>query len=170
MNSNFEKLFPQFKEKYERRIARLLNVIKSNKKALFIYLQSPNLPGVHYSQKNDDEKIKEICTKLYEKYPNIDILFIKHNENLKRGQNNIEQISANLYFGECFNYNKKKILTGNNVNAYNATKAIKHFAKLSFQDELNICIKKFIRCFYTKKDKYIRFLCFKFPIKQNQKT
>ena len=62
---DFDEMFEEVKEKYERRGKRLIEQIKSSKKILFVYMQMPNNEGVDLS----DEVLLEGEKLLKEYFP-----------------------------------------------------------------------------------------------------
>lgn len=90
--NDFEKNFNLIQEKYKRRCKRLINILKSNKKILFVY--SSSLFPV-----NEKEQIIEAINLLNKKFntTKIDLLVVESNNKLNR-ENDIkyEKINSNI--------------------------------------------------------------------------
>ena len=69
---------------------------------------------------NDEKSIVECAQHLSAKYPNVDLLYIRHNEELKDKEIAYKQPLSNLIIADCFNYRKEHISPdGNNCNPKN---------------------------------------------------
>lgn len=74
-HQRLEDTYPAVKEKYDRRIKRLYEHIKSAQKILIVYMQSPDTT---ISIKKAEKQIKQNFFKITEKYPdkNIQLLYL----------------------------------------------------------------------------------------------
>lgn len=115
----FSKVFPKVKEKYQRRISRVLSALKNDKQVLLVYLELPNVAGFE-SRGIGTNEIIACAKKLSNKYPNVDLLYIRHNETLKDKTNLCYRLRENLVIAECFNYERNNIQAdGSNTNLRN---------------------------------------------------
>ena len=125
MDGNFEETFYDVQKKYHHRINRLLKTIRQEKNVLIVYIEQPFSP---MQQPNIDEIIA-LLEKANAKYPdtNIDLLYIKHNIEMKSGEYTLEHPHKNLHFATCNNRNKKphEVTDGNHQNTH---KILRHFA------------------------------------------
>lgn len=88
-DKDFETAYPLVKEKYDRRINRFIENIRTKEKVLLIYFS-------HYSI-NNDELIKELCDKVCKKYnKNIDFLIIEYDETKTDDEIDQYNISKNI--------------------------------------------------------------------------
>lgn len=80
LDAPFEISFPDVKEKYNRRIARLINNIEHGKKILIVYV----CPPVNESNDVSDQGLEDAYTKIVNRFPNkdIDLLYIICSENV----------------------------------------------------------------------------------------
>lgn len=80
---------PEVSDKYNRRIARLYNLIKSKKKVLFIWLS--------HTKHNDDVMILQKCNQICEKFnKNIDFLIIENDPSKEGEDHDIINLSNNV--------------------------------------------------------------------------
>lgn len=155
--------YPQIKEKYNHRIKKLLTTIKASKQVLIVYMELPKT-----AHKISKQTLQEQLNLINNKFPDtqIDMLYIAHNENMSDGESKCEQISPNLFIGECFNRKRKdeNDYSGNLKNAKLVLKGISCKKKITewILFKLKKLIHKTIKIFYTKKLKhgeiYIRLL------------
>lgn len=155
--------YPKIKEKYDRRIKKLLTTIKASKQVLIVYMELPKT-----AHKISKQTLQEQLNLINNKFPDtqIDMLYIAHNENMSDGESKCEQISPNLFIGECFNRKRKdeNDYSGNLKNAKLVLKGISCKKKITewILFKLKKLIHKTIKIFYTKKLKhgeiYIRLL------------
>jgi len=114
IGGNLDETYFCVLDKYQRRIKRLLDKIEQNEKTLLVYMDFP----LDASSKAGDDEIINFINKANEVYnkTHLDILFIRHNENMKKGEFNINQISENAIIAECFNQSGDDISAGNEKN------------------------------------------------------
>lgn len=93
---DFDVSYPQIYEKYQRRIVRSLDKIKKSKNTLIVYIELPISNGGVLS----NEELITISEKLDK---NIDILYVKHNPTLEKGEVLLQRISEKVIFIECYN-------------------------------------------------------------------
>jgi len=100
---NFDEKFKSVRTKYLRRIERLLKCLASGRRILLIYVSAnENIDGVKCAIKNVHKQFGN----------NIDFMFIKTNQNVRRCR--IKKIGTNLFVGEtlCWpewkHWNRKK--------------------------------------------------------------
>lgn len=100
LNVALDTSFPNVKAKYERRIKRLLDTIKNSKSVLLVFMELPNS-----DKKASVESLINLMEKINSKFngPKIDVLYIKHDEDMKDRTFSIESISENITIGACFN-------------------------------------------------------------------
>ena len=98
---NFEEYYPTVAQKYERRIKRALDIFNEGKKILLLYIDTPETKRglINF------EKLKDLIPKLHNVYPNahFDLLYIKHNPDLKRKEIIYEKINENITIAWCNN-------------------------------------------------------------------
>ncbi len=77
-DTSFSDAYPSIKEKYERRIARFYNNIKTGKRVLLVWLS-------HITDLPQEDVIVRLCNELSNKMQSssIDFLIIEHEENLQ---------------------------------------------------------------------------------------
>jgi len=96
---NFDSEFPAAKEKYERRINRLLNLIKSANRVLAVYV---DVKGARY---RTDEEVMGLFSKLRNKFgEKMDLFYVRPNDELKPNQGKITYNENGLIIGEYFGY------------------------------------------------------------------
>jgi hypothetical protein len=94
---NFDIEFPAAKEKYERRIGGLLNLIESANRVLAVYA---DVKGTKY---RTDKEIAGLFSKLRKKFgEKIDLFYVKSNPELKPNQSKITYNESGLIIGEYF--------------------------------------------------------------------
>lgn len=105
MNGSLDNDYPAVAEKYARRINRLIKEIKQARKVLIVYM---DIPETQRGAK-DNAEIAEMVELAGKKYPDtrIDILYIRHNENMKDKEFSISQYNDNIILAECFNREKE---------------------------------------------------------------
>lgn len=149
---NFDEYFPVVKQKYQKRIERTLEEIGKSKKVLLLYIDLPDTKrGL-----DNFEKLPGMMTKLSEVYPNteFDLLYIKHNSNLKQKEVVYNLINEHIIIAECYNKAtdpKAEDWQANKKNTVRAMKiiGIKHpiinYLRWEFQKyskKLRKCVKK----------------------------
>lgn len=162
LNVPLEKSFSNIKKKYDRRISRLLNTIKKSKNVLIVFMELPDS-----DKKASIDTLKDLMKKINNKFSDtkIDILYIKHNEDMADGIFDSEIINDNITIGYCFNRDKNASVnyTGNFNNVKMLFSEIKSDAPLwdNLKHSLSKYKHKLIRIFYRKRIKngntYIRF-------------
>lgn len=101
VDKNFDDEYPLVEEKYNRRIKRLLDKIEKSEKTLLVYME--------YQENNNalasDEEIINFINQANEKYSpsKIDMLYIRHNENMSDGEFTIEKLNDNVFIAQCYN-------------------------------------------------------------------
>ena len=132
----FDYEYDIVKEKYERRINRLLKIISKAKKVLICYGDLANTKGGASS----DNEIIECVKKLNEVYApaQIDMLYIRHNPKMKDGEVVFESVSDNVIIANTYSQNREpNNYLGNDVSLKAVLKNIKikvrlrcHFSKI----------------------------------------
>ena len=120
----FDYEYDIVKEKYERRINRLLKIISKAKKVLICYGDLANTKGGASS----DNEIIECVKKLNEVYApaQIDMLYIRHNPKMKDGEVVCESVSDNVIIANTYSQNREpNNYLGNDVSLKNVLKNIK---------------------------------------------
>ncbi len=85
----FHESFATAKARYERRIARFLDDLKSNKKVLLVWLS--------HEATNDDELLLKNCNRVIKEFGNhIDFLLIEHDENAPMDKVREYKLSENV--------------------------------------------------------------------------
>lgn len=98
---DFEEEYPKVEEKYKRRINRLLNKIKNTPKTLLVYMEyQENEDGIA-----SNDEIINFLKQANEKYApsKIDMLYIRHSEDMADGEFTIEKLNDNVYIAQCYN-------------------------------------------------------------------
>jgi|GEM_PF-1419064 len=162
LNIPLEKSFSNIKKKYNRRISRLFDTIKKSKNVLIVFMELPDS-----DKKASIDTLKDLMKKINNKFSDtkIDILYIKHNEDMADGIFYSEIINDNITIGYCFNRDKNASVnyTGNFNNVKMLFSEIKSDAPLwdNLKHSLSKYKHKLIRIFYRKRIKngntYIRF-------------
>ena len=148
----FDVSYPKIKEKYDRRISRIISILKSKKPVLIVFMELPDetINGI----KSIDE-LTESLNKLQTKFnnKNIDILYIKHDTNMKDGEYTINKITQNITIGSCFNKNRKNndLLNINNIKVFFKDIKFKYKKINKLKNYLKKRIHKFCNIFYKKK-------------------
>ncbi len=135
MNGNFDETFYDVQKKYHHRINRLLKTIQQEKNVLIVYIEQP----FSQMQQPDIDEMTILLEKANAKYPdtNIDLLYIKHNIEMKSGEYKIYHPHPNVFFAECNNRNQKphEITDGNHKNVgkilrqFKVKKTFKYYKK-----------------------------------------
>lgn len=114
------KNYQMVKDKYYNRINRLNQKLYNSKNSLIIYMDILELPF-------DKEKMVSLVEKMNKKFntTTIDILYIKHNKEMKDREYTICQISENIYFAELYNKQRDNDDLGNYKNCKNLLSKIK---------------------------------------------
>ena len=113
LNKSFNTSFPKVAGKYKRRIKRLYGRIKQSDKVLIVYMEKAET-------KSGITSDKELCTlmdKLNDKFPltHIDLLYIRHNENMKEGEYDSRRVDKYVMTAECYDKgeNEGEVAVGN---------------------------------------------------------
>lgn len=88
-----EESYPAVKEKYDRRINRLLQTIQKAKSVLIVYIETPDAK-IHSS----DDEILSGMQQIHRKYPDkkIDLLYLKNDSGMRPKQFTKESLSENI--------------------------------------------------------------------------
>lgn len=147
LNSLLNTVYPKIKEKYNRRTSRIISILKSKKPTLIVFIELPNetTNGIKTS-----EELNELLTKLQIKFSNnnIDILYIKHDEEMKDGEFTINKINKNITIGSCFNKNRK------NNSPMNVDNVKVFFKDIKYANQKINKIKNYIFNFLNFKKKF----------------
>ena len=165
----FSEEYPTIFQKYQRRTQRMLSYLKSGKPVLLVYQSLPRIKYLNIPELNNEQNIIESVQQLSAKYPNVDLLYIRHNEELKDKEIVYKQPHSNLIIAECFNYVVNRVsIDGNNCNPKNlkciySYIRVKNMIKNKFFINKKDIPKKIKRIFYYHNThrQYIRILCFK---------
>lgn len=119
---------PKVKEKYDRRIDRLIEKLCHSEHSLIIYME------MFEDDINDKGVILPLIDKINKKFnkSSIDLLYIKHNQNMKDGEYKIYQATNNAYIVELYNRNRDNNDYGNYKNCKRILSKIK--LKKSFNE------------------------------------
>lgn len=154
LDGSFDSSYLKIKDKYNRRTSRILSILKSKKPTLIVFMELPNnsINGI-----NNDAELVELSNKLQNKFnnKNIDILYIKHDEQMKDGEVEVRQINENISIGSCFNENRENgdPLNINNVKLLFKNIAVKNQKLNKIKYYIKKRISKFCGIFYKKKIK-----------------
>lgn len=90
---SFDDVYTQVKEKYDRRINRLLAQIESASKILIVYIETPNT-----EKHTSDKDIIAGLDIIHQKYPNkqVDLLYFKSDSQMQLNQFKKEALSENI--------------------------------------------------------------------------
>lgn len=96
-----DKMYNKVKAKYDRRILRTLNKIKSSKNVLLLFVERNNTQNEFCG----NDKLIELYNIAKKKYPktNFDLLYIKHNQDLKPLEVIYDEITSNVTVAQCYN-------------------------------------------------------------------
>lgn len=105
MLKSFDESFPKVAERYNRRIKRLYDYINKAKRVLIVYMEK-------YETKSAVTEDKQLCVhmaSINRKFPNthIDLLYIRHNENMKDGEYSRTRIDEHVITAQCFNRSRE---------------------------------------------------------------
>ena len=117
LSTNYQKV----KGKYENRINRLTEKLHNSQNSLIVYME------LFEDRMNKDEEIISVINKINKKFDKntIDILYIKHNKDMKDNDCKIFQISENAYVVELYNKLRDNDDVGNFKNCKNVLSKIK---------------------------------------------
>lgn len=113
--------FQKVKDKYDNRINRLNEKLCNSQNSLIVYME------ILEDRMNKDEEINSKIEKINNKFDkrNIDILYIKHNKEMKDKEYKISQISENAYVAELYNKKRDNDDVGNYKNCKKLLSKIK---------------------------------------------
>lgn len=126
----FSKNYQSVKDKYDKRINRLNEKLSNSKHSLIVFME-------HFEQCiPKDEEVISLIEKINNKFnkTNIDILYIKHNKEMKDNEFKIFQVSRNAYIAELYNKKRDNDDLGNYKNCKKLLSKIK--IRKSFKDML----------------------------------
>lgn len=141
----FDYEYDIVKEKYERRINRLLKIISKAKKVLICYGDLANTKGGASS----DNEIIECVKKLNEVYApaHIDMLYIRHNPKMKDGEVTFKSLNEHITIAET------TTITGIPGVKEDCTKSMKAVLKFIKKPKENrFCISNILNKFYKVKE------------------
>jgi hypothetical protein len=96
-DDNFDRDYLAMREKYDRRIARVVNKMKSGEKTLIIYVNIKTESG-KMAKKEDIERAVLRINEVYG--DNVDVLFIVHNDDMQPGYVKLAPKRNHLYYGK----------------------------------------------------------------------
>lgn len=151
---DFETIYPIVKEKYNRRISRLLNQVKNSKNILIVYIQTP----LNKNATSNEELFKAI-EKLKQKYSNknFNILYLQCDISMKFEDYTIEKLSDKITKITANYSSKDKNAPQHAVNYKFIIKLLENFKlKLPFVANFKLLIfnrilKFIIKLFPSKK-------------------
>lgn len=117
LNVPVEESYPAVKEKYDRRTKNLVERIKKSQRVLIVYMELPKTEcGV-----KEPEELRGVLNKANEYFAPavIDLLYVRHDENMKDGETEVTQIDDNVLFCRCYNRKRtvNEVIPGNFENA-----------------------------------------------------
>jgi len=117
LSKNYQKV----KNKYDSRISRLNEKLSTSQNSLIVYME------LFDERINNDDEIISLIEGINEKFnkKTIDILYIKHNKEMKDKEFKISQISKNAYVAELFNKQRDGDDSGNYKNCKKLLSKIK---------------------------------------------
>lgn len=115
------KNYQKVKDKYDNRINKLNEKLTNSQKSLIVYMELID------ELMKKDEEIIPVIEKINKKFDktNIDILYIKHNKEMKDKEYKISQISKNAYVAELYNKERDNDGSGNYKNCNKLLSKIK---------------------------------------------
>ncbi len=143
----FDEMYNQVKEKYARRITRLIDDIEKSNKILVVYLE---IPTINHNLISEEDIIKGFNL-IKKRYPekDIDLIYIK-NSNIAKLET--KQLTKNITFFKC-NYKNNKSEFDNDVEFSKLNMIIKQYClNKSFNKVLKMNFLRFgIRIIPNKK-------------------
>lgn len=123
LSNNYQKV----KDKYDNRINRLNEKLCNSQNSLIFYME------IYEAYMSKEEEIISLIEKINKKFDktNIDILYIKHNPEMKDKEYRISQISNNAYVAELYNTQRDSGDPGNYKNCKKLLSKIKIRKKFS---------------------------------------
>lgn len=170
LNKDLSATFPVVKEKYNRRINALYKNIQAAEKVLLVYMeQAETSSGI-----KSGEELVPLVRQLNEKFRpvQVDLLYIRHNEQMKDGEFSQKRLSPNVCLAECYNRRRHDDVpsAGNYDNVKKIFKNItcknNFFRTIGY--ECRRLLRNIGKMVYRRKIKqgreYIRVLGIKFPL------
>lgn len=104
--------YPKVKNKYDRRIDRLIEKLYNSEHSLIVYME------LFDDDINGEDVILPLADKINKKFNKdcIDVLYIKHSQTIKDGEHKIYQASKNVYIAELYNRKRDNDDYGNYKN------------------------------------------------------
>ena len=98
---DYAEYYPQVRAKYDKRIARLLEKIKSSQRVLLLHIELPETKKKLITE----ERLIELIAAINEKYPatRIDILYGRHNAQVPDGEVHYRHINENVLIADITN-------------------------------------------------------------------
>lgn len=120
---DFNEYYPIVAKKYERRISRVLEILNKKSSVLLLYIDLPTA-----KRTIEDEKIKELFSQLESVYPNakIDLLYIKHDSNLKPKEVIYKKLTDSIMIAFCNNKSTDSKVPEWQANCKNTKEALKY--------------------------------------------
>lgn len=157
---SFDEMFLIVKERYNRRIKRLYELMNKSKKVLIVYMERADTQSGVSSDKELCNLMKDLNQKFTKAH--IDLMYIRHNENMKDGEFTRQRIDEHVIVAQCFN----RSLDENSSAVGNLHNVRKIFADISCRNNsfrfLFYWVKKIFKTIYRHKikngEEYIRLL------------
>lgn len=139
----FDEMYNKVKMKYDRRIARTLSKVKSSKNVLLLFIEDNKAKNEFCG----NDKLIELYNAAKKKYPktNLDLLYIKHNRDLKPLEVVYDKITPNITVAECYNISYDEKAKDWESNYQNSAKVLE-FVKIR-HSLVNLLYKLFILVF-----------------------
>ena len=106
---SFDEQFPKVKERYNHRINSLYKRINKSKKVLIVYMeQAETKSGI-----SSDDELCALMEELNHKFPttHIDLMYIRHNEEMPDDEYWEKRINAYVITAECFDRTREERTT-----------------------------------------------------------
>lgn len=154
----FDEAFPKVQERYSHRIKKLYERLNKAKLALVVYMeQAETKSGI-----TSDEELSVLMEKLNQKFPNthIDLMYIRHNEEMPDDEYSMKRIDANVITAECFDRTRAERTTA--IGNYHNIRQL--FKNIRCKDNIfNSCA---YRLYYLAKN--IRKMIYRHKIKNGE--
>ena len=97
---SFDEAYPDVKERYDRRIKHMYELMNKAKKVLIVYMERADTQ----SGVSSDDELCHMMTELNQKFPktHIDLMYIRHDENMKDGEYKRQRIDEHVISANCF--------------------------------------------------------------------
>ena len=120
---DFNEYYPIVAKKYERRITRVLEKLNKKSSILLLYIDLPTT-----KEFIGNEKLKELFSQIKDVYPKskIDLLYIKHNPDLKPKEVIYEKLTENITIVFCNNKSTDPKVLEWQANYENTKQALKY--------------------------------------------